>query len=105
MTSHSHRHRLLHLLALVALLVGLVPPIGAPIALASHTPNPTSVTIAGSFQSEVGCSGDWQPECAITHLTYDASDDVWHRKSDGCWRIPVANPQNSQPRSGLIPRW
>ena len=42
---------------------------------------PTSVTIAGSFQSELGCTGgsggDWDPACAITHLTYDAGDDVW----------------------------
>src|SRR3954468_17562806 len=48
-----------------------------PAATASHTPNPTSVTIAGSLQSEAGCSGDWQPDCAATHLTYDANDDVW----------------------------
>ena len=35
------------------------------------------VTIAGSFQDELGCPGDWQPECATTHLTYDATDDIW----------------------------
>ncbi|HEU6446626.1 MAG TPA: glycoside hydrolase family 15 protein, partial [Gaiellaceae bacterium] len=50
-----------------------------PTAAASHTPNPSSVTIAGSLQSELGCSGDWQPDCAATHLTYDAGDDVWQR--------------------------
>jgi len=38
---------------------------------------PTSVTIAGSLQSEAGCPSDWDPACATTHLTYDASDDVW----------------------------
>ena len=38
---------------------------------------PTSVTLAGSFQSELGCAGDWQSECAVTHMTYDAGDDVW----------------------------
>ncbi|HEY3484434.1 MAG TPA: alpha-amylase family glycosyl hydrolase, partial [Ilumatobacteraceae bacterium] len=37
----------------------------------------SSVTIAGSLQSELGCPGDWQPECADTHLAYDAADDVW----------------------------
>src|SRR5207244_3602855 len=46
---------------------------------ASGAAAPTSVTIAGSLQSELGCSGDWQPDCAATHLTYDASDDVWQR--------------------------
>jgi glucan 1,4-alpha-glucosidase len=50
-----------------------------PAATASHTPDPAVVTIAGSLQSEVGCPGDWQPECAATHLTYDAGDRVWQR--------------------------
>ncbi|HEU4941969.1 MAG TPA: glycoside hydrolase family 15 protein, partial [Gaiellaceae bacterium] len=50
-----------------------------PAAAASHTPNPSSVTIAGSLQSELGCPGDWQPDCAATHLGYDADDDVWQR--------------------------
>ena len=48
-----------------------------PAASASHTPSPSSVTVAGSLQSELGCPGDWQPDCAATHLTYDAGDDVW----------------------------
>ncbi len=30
------------------------------------------MTIAGDVQAELGCPGDWQPECAVTHLTYDA---------------------------------
>jgi glycosidase len=42
-----------------------------------NTPAPTSVTIAGDLQSELGCGGDWDPACAATHLTYDPSDDVW----------------------------
>jgi len=56
-----------------------------PAATASHTPNPTSVTIAGSLQSEAGCPGDWQPDCAATHLTYDANDDVWQ----GTFHLPA----------------
>jgi len=40
-------------------------------------PEPNSVTIPGSLQSELGCSGDWQADCAATHLTYDPSDTVW----------------------------
>ena len=43
----------------------------------ADTPNPTSVTIAGSLQSELGCPGDWQPDCANTHLVFDGNDDVW----------------------------
>ena len=44
---------------------------------AAHTPAPSSVTVAGSLQEELGCPGDWQPDCAATHLGYDAEDDVW----------------------------
>jgi hypothetical protein len=40
-------------------------------------PQPTSVTIAGSLQSELGCSGDWQPDCAATHLAFDPDDLAW----------------------------
>jgi glycosidase len=70
----SRSARLLALLWLVATLL----PAAAPTAvLAGHTPKPTSVTVAGSLQSELGCSGDWQPDCTATHLTHDANDDVW----------------------------
>ena len=58
-----------------------------PAATASHTPAPSSVTIAGSLQSELGCPGDWQPECAATHLTYDAGDDVWQ----GTFSLPAGS--------------
>lgn len=54
---------------------------------ASHTPNPASVTVAGSLQSELGCPADWQPECANTHLTFDADDDVWQ----GIFNVPAGN--------------
>jgi glucan 1,4-alpha-glucosidase len=58
-----------------------------PAATASDTPNPTSVTVAGSLQSELGCPGDWQPDCAATHLTYDAGDDVWQ----GTFAVPAGS--------------
>ena len=48
---------------------------------------PGSVTIPGSFQSEVGCAGDWDPSCANTHLTYDATDAVWQ----GTFAIPAGS--------------
>ena len=54
---------------------------------AAATPNPTSVTIAGSLQSEAGCPGDWDPACATTHLTYDAADDVWQ----GTFALPAGS--------------
>src|SRR5215207_4044874 len=58
-----------------------------PSALGSHTPAPTAVTVAGSLQSELGCSGDWQPECAVTHLVFDAEDRVWQ----GTFAVPAGS--------------
>jgi glycosidase/fibronectin type 3 domain-containing protein len=55
--------------------------------------NPTSVTIAGSLQSELGCPGDWQPDCANTHLTYDVGDDVWQ----GTFTVPAGNWEYKAP--------
>lgn len=71
------RHaRLLPLLALLLLLTLVAGSLSAAFA-APTAANPTSVTIAGSLQSELGCPGDWQADCAATHLTYEAADDVW----------------------------
>jgi pullulanase-type alpha-1,6-glucosidase len=64
--------------SLVGILALLVAQFGGIIPKAAgQATDPTSVTIAGSLQSEVGCPGDWQPECAATHLTDDVNDDVW----------------------------
>ena len=60
-----------------ALLASLIPAATAGPVLAAHTTAPTAVTIAGSLQSEIGCPGDWQADCAASHLTYDAGDGVW----------------------------
>lgn len=49
------------------------------ISNASDTPNPTSVTVAGNLQSELGCPGDWQPDCVQTHFAFDANDNVWQK--------------------------
>lgn len=70
--------------SLVTMLVGAVGPMSV---LASPAFAPTSVTIAGSLQSEAGCSGDWDPACATTHLTYDAGDDVWQ----GTFALPTGS--------------
>ncbi len=57
------------------------------IAFADHTPAPASITVAGSLQSELGCSDDWTPDCAATHLGYDADDGVWQ----GVFTVPAGN--------------
>ncbi|NJL93410.1 MAG: pullulanase-type alpha-1,6-glucosidase [Anaerolineae bacterium] len=38
---------------------------------------PTSVTLAGSFQDELGCANDWAPECEATFMEYNAGNDIW----------------------------
>jgi pullulanase-type alpha-1,6-glucosidase len=60
---------------------------------AADTPAPTSVTIAGSLQSELGCPDDWQPACAATHLAFDASDQVWQ----GTFMVPAGSWEYKAP--------
>ncbi len=77
-----------------ALAAGTLASTALPVATrASHTPSPTSVAIVGSLQSELGCPGDWQPDCAATELTYDGTDDVWSSTFDvpaGSWEYKAA---------------
>jgi glycosidase len=87
------RRRLFVVLAASLFLASLLPGGSPAPVLASHTPSPTAVTIAGSFQSELGCGGDWDPGCAVTHLTYDSADDVWGATFDlpaGNWAYKAA---------------
>lgn len=46
---------------------------------------PDTVAIVGSLQSELGCLGDWQPECTSTELAFDATDGVWQ----GTFPVPA----------------
>ena len=48
-------------------------------AAAAADPVPKSVTVAGSLQSELGCTADWQPDCAATHLSRVGTTDTWTR--------------------------
>jgi pullulanase-type alpha-1,6-glucosidase len=45
--------------------------------LASDTPDPETVGLAGTHQDEIGCPGEWMPGCEETLLTYDPEDGVW----------------------------
>jgi glycosidase len=71
----------------VAVAAIAITALGSSGAIASHTSAPSAVTIAGSLQSELGCSGDWQPDCAATHLVFDSADDVWQ----GTFSVPVGS--------------
>ena len=78
--------------ALVAFVL-LTPALATPPAAADHTQEPTSAAVVGSLQDELGCPGDWQPECADTELAFDAEDDVWQDAFDvpaGAWEYKVA---------------
>jgi hypothetical protein len=48
---------------------------------------PSAVVLAGSFQSELGCAGDWQPDCHSSALTYDFDSNTWY----GVFSIPQGN--------------
>jgi glycosidase len=66
---------------------GVIAPLPAAVA------EPTTVTIAGSLQQELGCPDDWQPECAATQLTFDADDGVWQASfavPAGTWEYKAA---------------
>ena len=80
MDPKNHRTKVMHWLALFAILastlLGVLPAaqlaLAAPTArpVADHTANPTSVAVVGSLQSELGCAGDWDPACASTFLDF-----------------------------------
>ncbi|WP_421743643.1 pullulanase-type alpha-1,6-glucosidase [Cellulomonas sp.] len=54
--------------------VGLVAAVGTPAAAADRT-----VALVGSLQSELGCPGDWQPECNATDLAPTATAGVYSK--------------------------
>ncbi|MGB5552369.1 MAG: pullulanase-type alpha-1,6-glucosidase [Thermoanaerobaculia bacterium] len=83
MSRSSASRSMLHA-SLIAILTSAILPLGLA---ASHTPDPTSVTIVGSLQSELGCPGDWQPDCAATHLVFDAEDTAWQ----GVFNVPAGD--------------
>lgn len=58
-------------LLVLAVLLALLP---AQRAFADHTPIPSTVTLVGSLQDELGCPGDWQPDCAATRLAATPAD-------------------------------
>jgi hypothetical protein len=53
-----------------------------------------SITAAGDFQNELGCDGDWMPECTITPFTDDDGDGVYVWITTlipiGDWEVKIA---------------
>ena len=75
----------------VALVALLLLAIGAAPARAQDTP---TVALVGSLQSELGCPGDWQPECPQTRLQpVDGSPGLFRATFDvpaGAYEYKVA---------------
>jgi len=38
---------------------------------------PAAVSVPGSLNSELGCAGDWMPDCPQTQLALDPADGIW----------------------------
>ncbi len=55
-------------------------------AFASHSGTPDTVTLVGSLQAELGCPGDWQPDCSVTFLE-NMGDTLWF----GSFAIPAGS--------------
>ncbi len=52
-----------------------------------------TATLVGDLQSELGCPGDWQPDCSATDLTAQAGSAAYSRVFDvpkGTWQLKVA---------------
>lgn len=95
MTTPSRARRALASLATAALVLTAgvsslaVPALAAPAAAAVDR----TVALVGSLQSELGCSADWQPECAATELAATDEDGRFAAEFDvpaGSWEYKVA---------------
>ncbi|MEM7586780.1 MAG: pullulanase-type alpha-1,6-glucosidase [Acidobacteriota bacterium] len=74
-------------------ITGTVVLTAASVAVAGQTLEPDTVTVAGSLQEELGCASDWQPDCAATHLDFDAEDEVWQ----GTFTVPAGSWEYKAP--------
>ena len=53
------------------------PPGGGDPGGGGPVDQPDAVSVPGSLSSEMGCPGDWQPDCGPAQLTLDPDDQVW----------------------------
>ncbi|MFF1868528.1 alpha-amylase family glycosyl hydrolase [Kitasatospora herbaricolor] len=68
--------------AAAALLGAVLVPLSAPSAQAA----PTAVSLPGTFDTEIGCSADWQPACTQAQLA---------QRADGRWGATLNLPAGS----------
>ena len=64
---------------------------------ASDTPDPEQVGLPGNYQALQGCSGDWQPDCELTHMEFNPVNGIWTKTltlSSGDWQYKAALNNN-----------
>ncbi len=76
-------------LSALALLVAgtAMSPLAPGPAVAAETRPPTSVTLVGSLQTELGCAEDWAPACADTELDRQAGSTAYA----GVFTVPAGS--------------
>ncbi|ROS75350.1 pullulanase-type alpha-1,6-glucosidase [Cellulomonas sp. PhB143] len=97
MRSRPRALRAASLLGLGALLAAGLAAGPATAVVPAAAPTPTQVVVAGDHNSEMGCAGDWQTDCAAAQLTlrddgvfagtFDLPAGTYHFKVaiDGTW--------------------
>jgi glycosidase len=60
--------------------VGEAPRLGGGGVSGVHpVEQPSAVSVPGTHNTVMGCSGDWQPDCAQAQLAYDERTQLWSR--------------------------
>ncbi len=63
--------------------VGELPEPSQPVT----TSQPNAVSIPGTINSVIGCTGDWQPDCPEAQLAFDENSQIWR----GSFDIPAGD--------------
>lgn len=77
---------------------------GWGLPLSARAATPTSVTLVGNVQNELGCGGDWDPSCTATHLTVDVTDGIFQKTFTvpaGSWEYKAAINDSFDENYGL----
>ncbi|GAA3639512.1 hypothetical protein GCM10022200_23740 [Microbacterium awajiense] len=78
---------------IAGLAAGALVVTGGVIAAAPATAAERTFAVVGSLQSEIGCPGDWQPECTASELAPTATAGVYAAEFEvpaGTWEYKVA---------------
>mgnify|MGYP003575310468 CR=1 FL=1 len=94
------RKNKLNMITICATILALFSPVFVSVSQAQSDTDPQSVNVPGTHQDELGCPGEWLPDCENTLLVYDEEDDIWQ----GTFEIEPANDDDkSGPRYKAAP--